>query len=57
MNVKHFFTIRISFLLTAILTLQHCQIKKDDSPWIAIPPAYDQYLKIDTNGKTILPNG
>ena len=22
-----------------------------------MPPAYDQYLKIDTNGKTVLPNG
>lgn len=34
-----------------------CQTKTEESPWIAIPPAYDQYLKIDTEGKSILPNG
>ncbi len=34
-----------------------CQTKKVTSPWIAFPPAFDSYLKIDTTGKTILPNG
>ncbi len=37
--------------------LMNCSPKVDESPWITIPPAYDQYLTIDTTGKTILPNG
>ena len=35
----------------------HCTSIKEDETWIAIPPAHDQYLKIDVDGKTILPNG
>ncbi|MCG8308139.1 MAG: hypothetical protein MI975_12160 [Cytophagales bacterium] len=55
MRNKHFFNIQMLCLLAAMQVLQNCQTKT--APWIAIPPAYDQYLKIDVGGKTILPNG
>ena len=42
------------FSLTLIF---QCAPKKHDGAWISIPPAYDQYLTIDTEGKSILPNG
>ncbi len=43
--------------LFIIILLNQCAPKKDTDVWITIPPAYDQYLKIDFDGKSILPNG
>ncbi len=45
----------LSGLLIVLLFIQ-CDSKKE-ATWIAIPPAYDQYLTVDTEGITILPNG
>ena len=55
---KNNFSLRIiAFPIATLFLFQLCQPKKAESPWITIPPAYDQYLKIDIEGKTILPNG
>ncbi|MCK5102117.1 MAG: hypothetical protein KAR17_04850, partial [Cyclobacteriaceae bacterium] len=53
---------RISFnqILVGFFSLTllfQCAPKNEGGAWIAIPPAYDQYLKVDSDGKTILPNG
>ena len=57
MKKIHFITFQIISILLFVFSIQNCQTKKDDAPWVAIPPAFNQYLKIDTQGKTILPNG
>lgn len=44
-------------MIAILVMFQYCQQKKEEVPWVAIPPAYDQYLRVDLNGKTILPNG
>lgn len=56
---------KIHYLSSAIIvtgllifsTLLSCKRTIEDDTWIAIPPAHDQYLKIDIQGKSILPNG
>ena len=56
--MKHFsfFFQYISCFAIAAIIFQNCQTK-DAAPWIAIPPAYNQYLEIDPPVKAILPNG
>ncbi len=49
--MRHF-----SFIFITTILLQNCQTK-ETAPWIAIPPAYDQYLEINPPSKAILPNG
>jgi len=55
-NKYHHFR-QFIFLIFILNVFQNCQPKKEEIPWIAFPPAYDQYLRVDITGKTILPNG
>jgi YVTN family beta-propeller protein len=45
----------LSFSILALL-FQQCDTHTAN-PWIALPPAVDQYAKIDPAGQTVLPNG
>jgi hypothetical protein len=56
MRKIHLSGIHILFFAATLFFLQNCQ-KKQEAPWITIPPAHDQYLAIDPAGKAILPNG
>lgn len=58
-TIKKKLILIVKWTLSVIVavSLQYCQTKTDDTTWITMPPAFDQYLKIDTEGKTILPNG
>jgi YVTN family beta-propeller protein len=55
MIIKQIFQFQI-LLIFSLLILQNCK-QKDQAPWIAIPPAYDQYVKIEPPTRAILPNG
>ena len=57
MRKKHHYILPIIGILFSSILFIKCQTKLDESPWIVIPPAFDQYLKVNTQGKTILPNG
>jgi YVTN family beta-propeller protein len=55
MKKRPFFIPYLPFILS-ILLFNQCQ-RKQEAPWIAIPPAYDQYVQIDPTGKAVLPSG
>ena len=57
MHKYHFSPFNLLLSVSIIALISSCELSKDQDPWVAIPPAYDQYLKIDKKGKTVLPNG
>ncbi|NJN28772.1 MAG: bifunctional YncE family protein/alkaline phosphatase family protein [Cyclobacteriaceae bacterium] len=57
MKKVHFSPALAALLLVSAIFVTLCQPKKTESPWVAIPPAYVQYLTIDIDSQSVLPNG
>lgn len=57
MKINLLSLIKTAFIFVVLLSFQNCMPDETDATWITIPPAFDQYLAINTEGKTVLPNG